>query len=211
MQRSPSPGRRLARWAPALAVAATAGLAGCSSSPTASSTTTSSSALTTTTTTDVRSTTSNPPTTTTFMSREQLIARAWLAEVNAFYTASERDDPSFGPLLSSWVMGGPVADHAEAYLLAQEASGVVGPSTWRIGNARVVSVDGDTAHVEGCSYDPGSHYKATGAVAPADLGGGAGLTGYSTTMLLQAGRWLVDATVVTAPATAAEAGPCHGF
>lgn len=219
MQRSPSPGRRLARWAPALAVAATAGLAGCSSSPTASSTTTSSSALTTTTTTQrgalTTSTTVSVPTTSTVLlsgsTEDRDIAAAWVASINAFYVASELDRPGYGPLVATLVSGGPVQEHTEAYILTQSAMGVAGPATWRIGNVRVVSVGSATAEVVGCSYDPGSHYKSTGGEAPTDLGGGAGFTGYASTLDLIDGRWLVDTTVTTAPPSSSVAGPCHGF
>lgn len=206
--------RRRRTWSPALALAIGAGiLAGCAS-PQANKTTT-----TTTTTssteappTSARTTTSStPPPTTTPVSSKQAVAAAWEAEVNAFYMAGELGEPAYAPLLRSWVRGGPVALHAAGFLQAQAAAGVIGPSTWRIGNIRVVALSGQVAQVKGCSYDPGSHYKSSGAVAPTDLGGGAGFTAYETTLDLIANRWLVDSSVTSSPSSSTVPGPCQGF
>jgi type IV pilus biogenesis protein CpaD/CtpE len=206
-----TPIRRLHLLAPALALAATAGaLAGCSSSPQATTTTTASS-TTTTTPALPTSTSSSSTSTTTTVSPDQAIASAWTAEVNAFYQAAERGDATYAPLEATLVRGGPVAVHTLAFLSEQDAMGIVGPSTWRVGNVRIVAVSAGSARVEGCSYDPGSHYKTTGGTPPADLGGGAGYTGYVTTMELIAGHWLVDSSVTSSPSTPQVVGPCQGF
>jgi hypothetical protein len=101
--------------------------------------------------------------------------------------------------------------HAGAYLTALAAAGVVGPSTWRVGNDRVVRVRGALAEVLGCSYDIGSHYKATGVAAPPSLGGGPGYTGYDTTVERVHGQWEVYAAQTSSPTSTAQAGPCRGF
>jgi hypothetical protein len=152
-----------------------------------------------------------PPEASTRSEQEHAVASAWQVEIEDFYIAGELGEPNYPPLLASWVPGGPVAVHAHAYLAQQSAMGIVGPSTWRIGDVRVLGGTSQVQAVEGCSYDPGSYYRATRKPAPAALGGGPGLTGYDTTMDLVDGRWVVDDTIVSSPASPAAPGPCHGF
>ena len=85
-----------------------------------------------------------------------------------------------------------------SYLSAQAASGVVGPSTWRIGNMRVVSLGRSNAVVTACSYDPGSHFRSGDLAAPAALGGGAGLPAYITDMAEMKGSWKLERSVTSA-------------
>jgi hypothetical protein len=189
-------------------------LAGCSSSPQASTTT----QHTTTTPAPATSssqpeTTSTPAPTTTEPApqTDAAIEAAWEASVNDFYEASEHDTPSSPALLATLAPGSPELRQETDYIEEQSASGVAGPSSWRLGNISVLSHTGFVATVSACSYDPGSHYASTGAAAPADLGGGAGYTGYIATMRAQGGSWLLYATTVSSPSSSEEAGPCHGF
>ncbi len=206
MSHSPKLRTRRRRCAPAVALAASAAaLSACTTSPTTqsrqTSTTASTSTSTTTSTTVVTNTSSEP----------QAVASAWESGLVAFYEASERDDPTYPPFVNSVVRGSQQQIEAGAFILSQGTAGVVGPSTWRIGDAKVVSLHGTTATVNGCSYDPGSHYKAGVGTPPTSLGGGAGYTAYVTTMRLVDGRWKADDTVTSSPTSTQEAGPCHGF
>lgn len=136
--------------------------------------------------------------------------KAWAASKVAFYRAAQIGNPEYPALLATLVPGGPVEVHSIAYLTALASAGVRGPPTWRIGNARVVSITATRARVAGCLFDTGSVWKSTGAPAPASLGGGAGLTVSDATLELEGGTWrvLTDDVAVASPK---EAGPCHGF
>jgi len=142
---------------------------------------------------------------------DAVIAKAWLAEQAAFYRASESEEPSYEPFLERLVRFGPVYDHALSYLSAQADAGVVGPSTWRVGSATVVSISGNRAILTGCAYDPGSHYRSSDRAAPLSLGGGAGLTASYVTLERIGGRWLVYSSADSSPRSAAVPGPCRGF
>jgi len=142
---------------------------------------------------------------------DAVIAKAWLAELTAYYQASEHDDPSLPAMLAGAVPGSAEFAQVTAFIDEQRADGVAGPSHWRIGDVRVVSREGSRAVVTGCSYDKGSYVVSTGAVAPTSLGGGAGLTSYSSVMERSGGTWKVDSTAVAMPKSPAAAGPCHGF
>jgi hypothetical protein len=215
MQRSVPSRRRLLTWAPALAAAVAAGvLAGCSSSPQASTTTQQTSTTPAPATSSSQpGTTSTPAATTTEQApqNDAAIEAAWAASVNEFYQASEHDSPSSPALLKTLFPGSPELRQETDYIEEQSASGVAGPSSWRLGNISVLSRSVSAATVSACSYDAGSHYVSTGAVAPADLGGGAGYTAYIATMRAQGGSWLLYATTVSSPTSSEEAGPCHGF
>jgi hypothetical protein len=215
MQRSVPSSRRRLTWAPALAAAVVAGaLAGCSSSPQASTTTRQTSTTPAPASSTSRPvTTSTPATSTTELApqNDAAIEAAWAASINDFYGASEHDSPSSPALLATLFPGSPELRQETDYIEEQSASGVAGPSSWRLGNISVVSRSASVATVSACSYDPGSHYVSTGAVAPADLGGGAGYTGYIATMRAHGGKWLLYATTVSSPTSSEEAGPCHGF
>jgi hypothetical protein len=130
---------------------------------------------------------------------------AWKREIEAFYVASARSDPSYRPLSAGVAPGSPEDEQMISYLSAQVASGVVGPAHWRIGNLHVASLGRGTAVVTACSYDPGSHLRSSVARAPAALGGGAGLTAYTSDMSEIGGTWKLDRSVTSLP------GPCHDF
>lgn len=117
------------------------------------------------------------------------IQAAWVAAIAAFYQASERADPSYGPLLASVVVGGPAAEQEVSYIAAQEASGVQGPSSWQLAAGAVSNLVAASAVVTGCTYDPGSVVAATRAPAPPALGGGAGATEFVSEMEEVEGRW----------------------
>ena len=125
--------------------------------------------------------------------------RAWLG------------DPSYRPLSLGVVPGSPGDDQMISYLAAQAASGVVGPSTWRIGDTRVALLSRSRAVVSACSYDGGSHFRSDGLAAPAALGGGAGLTSYTTDMTEVKGSWKVEKSATSAQPTTSSGGPCHRF
>ena len=144
-------------------------------------------------------------------SRELAAERAWAGSKTAFYQAALIGDPTYPPLLATLVRGGPVYVHSIAYLTGLASQGLRGPPTWRVGNARVAQMTADRARVEGCLYDTGSVWKASGAPAPASLGGGAGLTASDALLVLEAGRWLVFEDAVSAVSSPKEPGPCHGF
>jgi hypothetical protein len=78
------------------------------------------------------------------------VLSAWKAEIQAFYVASVLGDPSYRLLGLGVIPGSPEDDQMISYLSAQAASGVVGPSTWHIGNMRVVSLGRSNAVVRGC-------------------------------------------------------------
>ena len=139
------------------------------------------------------------------------VLTAWKTEMEAFYTASALDDPSYRPLSLGVVPGSPADDQMVSYLAAQAASGVVGSSTWRIGNMRVASLSQSSAVVSACSYDPGSHFRSRGLAAPAALGGGAGLTSYTTDMTEVKGSWKVERSVTSAEPSVSSPGSCRWF
>ncbi len=140
-----------------------------------------------------------------------MVERAWTASKLAFYEAARLDNPWYRPFLASLVGGGPVFRSAIAFLSGMVSAGVRGPSSFRVGDARVVALSAMRATVQGCLYDTGSVFRASGAEAPASLGGGAGWTASHATLLLVAGRWLVLSDLVSGVASPRESGPCHGF
>ena len=139
------------------------------------------------------------------------VLSAWKAEVEAFYTASALGDPSYRPLGLGVVPGSPEDERMISYLSAQAASGVVGPSTWRIGNLRVESLGPARAVVTACSYDAGSHFRSGALRPPRALGGAAGLTGYVTDMTETEGFWKLERSVTSVEQSVSASGPCHGF
>ena len=141
----------------------------------------------------------------------QAVLSAWKAEIQAFYVASVLGDPSYRLLGLGVIPGSPEDDQMISYLSAQAASGVVGPSTWRIGNMRVVSLGRSNAVVTACSYDPGSHFRSGDLAAPAALGGGAGLTAYITDMAEMKGSWKLERSATSAEQSPSSPGPCHRF
>ena len=166
--------------------------------------------------TTVPPTTGHSRTTTTapaasLTAREVAVEAAWASSKTAFYRAALLQNPKYPPLLATLVRGGPVEVHSIAYLTGLTSAGVRGPPTWRVGNEHVVKVTGTRARVEGCLFDTGSVWKATGKSAPASLGGGAGLTASDATLVLEGGKWLVLSDDVSAVSSPKEPGPCHGF
>ena len=144
--------------------------------------------------------------------RTVAVLSAWRAEMDAFYAASARGDVSSRELLGLGVVSGsPEDEQMVSYLSAQGASGVVGTSSWRFGNMRVVSLGSSKAVVTACSYDTGSHLRSSGLPAPASLGGGAGFSAYSSEMVETGGAWRLDRSVTSPVANASSAGPCHRF
>lgn len=143
---------------------------------------------------------------------ERRIATAWRVAIGDFYLASSRDDPTYPPLLAALVPGSPELRAMLGYLSAQAASKVAGPSVWTLGRVRVRLEGPGRALVTACSYDPGSRDLSTGAAAPRDLGGGAGVTQYESEMWRVDGAWLLYSTTT---ATVVEKGgggsPCAGF
>ena len=139
------------------------------------------------------------------------VLSAWKAEMEAFYTASALGDPSYRPLGLGVVPGSPQDDQMISYLSAQAASGVVGPSTWDIGDMHVVSLGRTSAVVRACSYDPGSRFRSGDLAAPAGLGGGAGLTAYITDMTEVGRSWKLERSETFAEPDASSPGPCHRF
>ncbi|MGO9299347.1 MAG: hypothetical protein ACLP1E_08595 [Acidimicrobiales bacterium] len=131
--------------------------------------------------------------------------------MEAFYTASALGDPSYRPLGLGVVPGSPQDDQMISYLSAQAASGVVGPSTWDIGNVHVVSLGRTSAVVTACSYDPGSRFRSGDLAAPPALGGGAGLTAYITDMTEVGPSWKLERSETFAEPDASLPGPCHRF
>ena len=139
------------------------------------------------------------------------VLSAWKAEMEAFYTASAVGGLSYRSLGAGVVPGSPEDDQVLSYLSAQAASGVVGPSTWRIANMRVVSLGRSSAVVTACSYDPGSHFRSGDIAAPAWLGGGAGITAYTTDMTEVRSSWKLERSVTAPQPDAFLPGPCYGF
>ena len=137
------------------------------------------------------------------------VLSAWTAEMEAFYTASALGDLSSRRLGLGVVPGSPADDRMISYLSAQAASGVVGPSTWHIGRARVVSLGRSTAVVAACSYDPGSHFRSGDIAAPGGLGGGAALTAYLADMAEVKGSWRLERTMTSDQPGAALPGACQ--
>lgn len=212
MLRSVLTRRRRRTWPPALALAIGAGiLAGCSTPPKADRTTTTTTSSVAPPTSARTTTSSTPPPTTAPVRSKQAVAAAWEASFNAFYEAAENDDPNSPTLLATLYPDSPEFRQESGFLGSIALAGVVGPSSWRIGNVLVLSMARTQALVSACSYDAGTHYRSTGAEAPSDLGGGAGLTAYRTTLRRQGTTWLVYQTNVTFPKATTETGPCHGF
>lgn len=141
----------------------------------------------------------------------EAIGAAWLAALNAFYEASHEDNARLPALIASLVPGSPSYKQETTFVAALAVSGVAGPPRWRIGEVEVRSVAGATATVSGCSFDEGSHYRASGTPAPPSLGGSPGLTGYFATMKDVGGSWRLYTMRVTFPSSTKEAGPCHDF
>jgi hypothetical protein len=139
------------------------------------------------------------------------VERAWMASKTAFYEAALHDEPYYQPLLATLVAGGPVYTHSIAYLTGLVTEGLVGPSTWRVGNERVLSLSSDRARVTGCLWDTGSVYKSSHRPAPPALGGGSGFAASDAILVLRHGRWLVLEDAVKGVTSDKEAGPCHGF
>jgi len=144
-------------------------------------------------------------------SSARAVVLAWHAEMDAFYEASKLDEPFYGPLGLGVVAGGPEDEQMTAYLAAQAASRVVGPSTWRIGDIELASLNRHVAVVQACSYDPGSHLRSSGMSAPRSLGGGAGFSAYRTSMAFQEGMWKLAKSVTWAQGASSRAGPCRAF
>lgn len=139
------------------------------------------------------------------------MAAAFSAEVQAFYEASAHPGSPLGPLAHRLAPGSPAADDVEGFLAAQAAEHVAGPASWRLGDVRVVRLDGRLAEVTACTYDAGSHDLAGGGPAPVSLGGGAGLTAYDSELIEVGTTWLVERTATSTPASSRALGPCHGF
>jgi hypothetical protein len=209
MSHNPKLRTRRRRCAPVVVLAASsAALSACSSATSTPPTSTTSTTPATSTST---STTSPTATTRTDAPNTKSIEAAWLASINAFYLAGEQSEPSSSALLQSLVPGSPELKQETSFLEIQKVNGIVGPSTWRIGNVAVLSSSATQAVLSACSFDPGAYYRATGEPAPTSLGGGAGYTGYVVTLDRYNGKWLVFSTQVSAPTTTQETGPCHGF
>lgn len=164
-------------------------------------------------TTSVATTTSRPSSTTINPSSGAggSPSAAWVASINAFYRASSAGTSDLTALDATLLPGSAELNQENGFISSQELSGVVGPSTWRIGNVHVDWISGALAEVSACSFDPGSHYKSSGKQAPVSLGGGAGLTAYVAHLRLEAGKWLLYATQVSVPSSTTAAGPCHAF
>ncbi len=158
--------------------------------------------------------TSTPPTAVHRRSPEspaRQVAAAWLGSVRAFYLAGEREDPTYRPLVSSFVGGSPALEQTLSWLTLLEDAGVVAPGRFRVGAVHLVHLGASRATLTGCSWDTGSVYKATGAPAPASLGGGAGLTA-SVAVLRRVDRtWLVWSDRTSPVSSPSTKGPCHGF
>jgi hypothetical protein len=146
-----------------------------------------------------------------FTAQAVAVETAWANSKTAFYRAALLGNPQYPPLLGTLVRGGPVELHSIAYLTGLASAGVRGPPTWHVGNEHVVDVSGTRARVEGCLFDTGSVWRATGEPAPASLGGGAGLTASDATLVLEGGKWLVLTDDVSAVSSPKEPGPCRGF
>ncbi|MGH9170425.1 MAG: hypothetical protein ACRD0Z_06090 [Acidimicrobiales bacterium] len=147
----------------------------------------------------------------TAASQTAAIESAWANSKRQFYEAALHDEPDYTPFLSTLVPGGAVYTHSVAYLTGLVSEGLVGPSTWRVGNERVVSQTSTEAHVEGCLWDTGSLWKASHEPAPAALGGGSGFAASHALLVLDNGKWLVLDDSVTTVKSDKEPGPCHGF
>jgi hypothetical protein len=130
--------------------------------------------------------------------------------MNAFYEAALAGNPQDPALLDTLAAGGPVYTHSIGYLTGLVTQGAIGPARWRVGNAETLSMTATRATVSGCSWDPGSRMKRSGAPAPPALGGGAGYTATRAVLVRQGGRWRV-LQAATTQVVPAEAGPCHGF
>jgi hypothetical protein len=75
------------------------------------------------------------------------VEASWARSKRAFYRAALLGDPRYPPLLATLVPAGPVETHEIAYLSELVSVGVRGPPTWRVGDARVISVTADRARV----------------------------------------------------------------
>ncbi len=147
----------------------------------------------------------------TAAARIAAVEDAWASSKNEFYKAALLGAPTYPPYLTTLVRGGPVYDSSVAYLSALIGAGLVGPTRWRVGNARVVALGPSRAQVEGCLWDTGSVWKSSGDPGPSSLGGGTGFTASDAILTLEGGRWLVLEDDVSAVGSPKEAGPCHGF
>ncbi len=135
---------------------------------------------------------------------------AWLASERAFYRAGQSGSPDYPPLLSSFAPSSPALKSVVSFLTALRAAGVVAPSSYRLGDGRLLSEAAGRAVVTGCAFDTGSIYRTTRQPAPAALGGGAGFTAYRVTLLLRSRRWLVWSVFATSSSSKG-AGPCENF
>ena len=134
---------------------------------------------------------------------------AWRSEMEVFYAAS-RHGAGWSRRLGLGVVAGSPEDEAmTSFLSAQAASGVVGPSRWRIGSGRVVSLGRARAVVAGCSYDTGSRFRSGPLAAPGDLGGGAAVTAYLSSMTEVRGSWRLERTVTSDLAGGVWPGACR--
>ena len=129
----------------------------------------------------------------------------------AFYAAGRLGRPDYAPLTESFAPGSPALAQTTDWLMALSDAGVIAPTSYRVGNARVTTMTATTAVLTGCTYDTGSIYRSSGAPAPAGLGGGAGLTASIVTLHRVAGRWLVWSDQTSTPSSSKENGPCQGF
>ncbi|HET9091124.1 MAG TPA: hypothetical protein VFN50_01860 [Acidimicrobiales bacterium] len=158
--------------------------------------------------------TSAPPTTARHRAPESpahQVAAAWVRSVRAFYLAGEREDPTYRPLVSSFVEGSPALEQTLSWLTMLEDAGVVAPGRFRVGAVHLVRLGASSATLTGCTWDTGSVYRATGAPAPVSLGGGAGLTS-SVAVLRRVDRtWLVWSDRTSSVSSPSTKGPCHGF
>ncbi|HEV8063385.1 MAG TPA: hypothetical protein VGP46_01080, partial [Acidimicrobiales bacterium] len=119
------------------------------------------------------------------------VLRVWTDSKTQFYEAALHDEPDYAPFLRTLVPGGPVYVHSVAYLSGLVTEGLVGPSRWRVGNARLVSLTARRARVDGCLWDTGSLWKASHQPAPATLGGGSGFAASHAVLVLEGGKWLL--------------------
>ncbi|MGO9198171.1 MAG: hypothetical protein ACLQK4_13715 [Acidimicrobiales bacterium] len=139
------------------------------------------------------------------------VEAAWVGSERAFYAAGRLGRPDYAPLTESFAPGSPALAQTTDWLMALSDAGVIAPTSYRVGNARVTTMTATTAVLTGCTYDTGSIYRSSGAPAPAGLGGGAGLTASIVTLHRVAGRWLVWSDQTSTPSSSKENGPCQGF
>ena len=128
--------------------------------------------------------------------------------MEAFYAASLHGTGWSRRLSLGVVAGSPQDEAMISFLSAQTASGVVGPSKWRLGKERLVSLDRSRAVVAACSYDPGSHFRSGHLAAPSGLGGGAALTAYLSDMTDVRGSWRLERTATSDLTGVVRPGAC---